>query len=134
MYFGRISRTDLIKNLRRFIFMKNSLFFLPHKKVFFSYREQKWNIFFFYYMPFFEKNAFFSSFMICVISWHKICPTASSVLISFIQNPFSALLFLQSVILYILRYLFVKICVSARCLFTTNFHSKTACTVRFSQS
>ncbi len=60
--------------------------------------------------PFLKRTPFFSSFMICVISWHRMCPTASSVLISFIQNPFPVLLFLQSVVLYIQSALFVKIC------------------------
>lgn len=62
MYFGRVSGTDFVKDLCSFIFVKNPRFFLPHKKVFFSYREQQWYIFFFHYMPLFEKNAFFLIF------------------------------------------------------------------------
>ena len=109
MYFGRISGTDFVKDLCSFIFVKDPGF-SPTQKVFFPTGEQQRYILFFHYIALFEKNAFFSSFMICVISWHRMWPTASSVLISFIQNPFPVLLFLQSVVLYIQSALFVKIC------------------------
>ena len=75
-----------VENFCRFIFVKNTLLFFPNIKMFFSDGKKCRNIFFANDVTFLKRTPFFSSFIICVISWQSTCPTASSVRISFIAS------------------------------------------------
>src|SRR5699024_2546955 len=77
----------LPQDLSRVIFMEHAFLLLPYIEMFFSHGKQHRDILFCHRVALAEDRVFHHAGMICVISWQRTLPTASSVLISFIRSP-----------------------------------------------